>query len=631
MEVLKLRKIILFMILILTFALTSCKKVVKVSVLGDRVLYIGETKEFIINISNNYQAIKIKSDDEKVVKITNISDLSFSVTGIGLGDVIIKVTIDSHIEEVKLKVITHEDDKLIEEVMNAMTIEEKIGQMFMVGFTGTTIPTSSIDKYKFGNFIYMLSNTENANALLNLTTNLQNKMINNLKIPAFISIDQEGGMVEKFLSDSTHFIGNMGLSATQDPNNAYLVGSKVGQELRNYGMTINFAPVIDVNNNPNNPIIGVRSYSDNPEVVSEYGNNMIKGLSENVMACPKHFPGHGDTQTDTHYGLPIITHSLERLYEVELKPYINAIEKGLDAIMTTHIIFEAIDKNQPATLSRRVLTELLREELGFEGLIITDGMNMGAIKSNYGYAQAGVMAVLAGADILLFSESTSSSVEAYNGILAALKNGDISLEVIDKAVHRILTKKRKFNLFEDYLPKGNDLDLSLHQQLNEDLSKQSLTVVKGENKGLDKNKSTLIISPVGSRYNLDSTLTGDKNSLAYIAKKGLTEKGFKSVDYLVVASNFSIDTIIYKAKNYEQIVIAFENVNSNQANLVKELYRINNDIVAISLNRPYDINSYEMVKNYICMYEYTPTSVQTIIKFLNNEFKATGKLPVALK
>ena len=235
----------------------------------------------------------------------------------------------------------------VNEIISKMTLSQKVGQMFVIGFNGTEMNKTLedvIEEYNFGNVIYMGYNVSRPQTLSKLSNDIQEKMIKENGVPAFITIDQEGGRVARLIDGGTHFISEMAMGATGDYNNTYLEGVAMGKELRNYGINVDFAPVLDVNNNPNNPVIGIRSYSDNPILVSLYGNNMIAGLMESdVMACSKHFPGHGNTSVDSHYGLPTITTPIEELYQTELAPFIRSICNGIDSIMTTHIIFKAID------------------------------------------------------------------------------------------------------------------------------------------------------------------------------------------------------------------------------------------------------------------------------------------------
>jgi len=481
----------------------------------------------------------------------------------------------------------------------------------------------------------MAYNVTNPSTLSILSNDIQNKMVKENTVPGFITIDQEGGRVVRLTNGGTHFVSNMAVAATNNINNTYLEGQAIGQELINYGINCDFAPVLDVNNNPENPIIGIRSYSDNPVLVSLYGNNMISGLKQsNVMGCSKHFPGHGNTSVDTHYGLPTITSDYEQLYQTELAPFISAIANGIDSIMTTHIIFNAIDNQYPATLSEKVLTNLLRQELGFDGIIFTDGMEMGAMTNYFGSAdKTSVMAVKAGVDVLTYT-SINSPITAHKAITKAVQNGEISEERINESVRRILLKKLKYGILDNYLSNDKNIDqlLQTNEELNNKIAIESVTQVIGEFNGLDKNKSTLIISPKCS-YSLGSDL--QENAFACYAFKYLKANGHKTVDYLVVDENISeaqSNQIMKICNNYDQVVIAMSNVKTsnfvNTSNLMNSLTQAHKNVIVIALNTPYDYLSYQSVRNYICVYVYQKASVIALSKYLNGEFKATGKLPV---
>lgn len=529
--------------------------------------------------------------------------------------------------------------KRIKDILDTLTIEEKIGQMFMVGFSGTTVPSSlnlAVEKQKFGNFIYFGENVADDSKVAAMSETLQNIVMDEIGIPSFISMDQEGGMVVRFANTATHFIGNMGLVASGNPENAYTVGKYSGQELRHYGVNTNLAPALDVNNNPANPVIGIRSFSDDPNTVSEYGLKMIKGYKDSdVLSTIKHFPGHGDTVVDSHYGLPSINHDKERLYEVELAPFIDAINAGVDSIMTAHIIFNAFDSEYPATLSHKVLTELLREELGFDGIIMTDEMRMKAIRDNFGIGEAAVKAIQAGVDILLYAESTSTSLEAYAGVLAACKDGTITEARLNESVSRILEKKIKYGLLEDYKPRLNmkDSDFASHKAENHEFVESSITLAKGNVNWFSKDKSTLLISSVSTRHPLvpGYTINTSANSLAYVGKDYLTSNGASQVGSYVIGTSLrstDITSILNLAKNYDQVVIAVENVSSSQATLINSLGEQNSNLLVVALKNPYDFISYTNVDNYVCTYGYFAGSVTAVMDLLLGKYTPTGVLPV---
>ena len=570
------------------------------------------------------------------------------VLGVTAGTTVIKASsvvdeniydsIEITVEKYNPKEESKDDLEKVNKIIESMTLSQKIGQMFVVGLGGTTMPndlSSAIENYNFGNVIYMAYNVTNPNTLSKMSDDIQNKMLKENNVPGFITIDQEGGRVIRLTNGGTHFISNMALAATNDINNGYLEGQAIGKELRNYGINCDFAPVLDVNNNPENPIIGIRSYSDNPVLVSLFGNKMIDGLQEaNVMACSKHFPGHGNTSVDSHYGLPKITSSYDELYQTELAPFISAIANGIDSIMTTHIIFSAIDEVYPATLSEKVLTDLLRKELGFNGIIYTDGMEMGAVTSNFGgHDKTAVLAVKAGVDILTYT-SINNPKTAHKALMDAVKSGEISEERINESVRRILLKKLKYGLLDNCYAKNENINQLLkdNEKLNNDFAIRGLTQVKGEFNGLDKSLSTLLISPTSS-YSLGDGL--ESNSFANYAYNYLKDNGHKNLKYLTVDKNITSSQqseILNIYKNYDQVVIAMSNVKTSGYNdtikLINTLTQNHKNVIVIALDTPYDLLSYNNVTNYICVYGYQKASVIALSKYLNGEFKATGKSPI---
>jgi len=651
--------------------LSKGKATIKVSCSDDETIYsefeieVVEIAPISIVIAGEKQVIQGKHNNlsvevngENVSKevIWETSDPSIAicyqgiVLGVNKGNVTItaKSVVDNNIKgSIDIEVTRYIADGYssidvarVDEIISNMTLSQKIGQMFVVGFNGTLFDqnlVSAIEEYNFGNVIYMGYNVSNPNTLGELSNAIQTKMVEENGVAAFISIDQEGGRVARLVNGGTHFISNMAMGATGDYNNTYLEGSAMGKELRNYGINANFAPVLDVNNNPENPIIGIRSYSDNPLLVSLYGNNMFKGLKEsNVMGCSKHFPGHGNTSVDSHYGLPTITTPMNELYQTELAPFISAVSNGIDSIMTTHIIFSAIDQEYPATLSSKVLTNLLREELGYDGLIITDGMEMAAVTNNFGgHDETSVLAVKAGVDILLYTSNTNPRI-AHSALMDAVENGEISEERINESLRRILLKKLEYGLLDNYLAKDENINslLAENEALNLKFAMDSLTLVKGDFAGLDKSKSTLIISPE-TTYALGEDLL--YNSFSNYAWSYLRENGYENCDYYVVdnnISNYDSEELLEMVKSFDQIVIAMSNVKTSNytktASFVNKLATLDKEVVVIALDTPYDLMSYSNnVKNYICVYGYQKATVIALSKYLNGEFTAKGKFAVS--
>ena len=605
----------------------------------------SDNKEINLELSaGEFKDLNIKGDNLRY-EFSNdkiaIADGSF-ILGLREGNAIVSVynnnvlvkKINLTVKKYQAPKVDEADLKRADDILKTLSLEQKVGQMFIGSTTGTSLNSSAkkaISDYHLGNYIYMGYNCTAPLETSKMSVDLQNRFKEaNGGIPGFISIDQETGTVNRMNVGATRFLGNMATAATNDPYNSYLVGEAVGEELKYYGINFDLAPVLDVNNNPLNPIINCRSYSDNPIKVSRFGVNMINGLkSQNVMSCSKHFPGHGNTSTDSHLDLPTINSSLDDLYKIELAPFIAAIYNGIDAIMTTHIVFSCLDTTYPATLSKTVITGLLREELGYEGLIVTDALEMSAITKGYGKSQAAILAIQAGADILCYT-SVSDPMEVIPNVIKAVNDGEIDIKIIDKAVERILLKKIKYGLFEETLEERNTLfDVTNHIRLNQSLARQSVTDYNNNFDGLDKSKNTIIMSSP-SAYELG--YSGDQNSFAYYCSRYLKEKGMKNCDYDVISSitNSNIDEYINKALDYDQIVIAIDSANDAQIKFVNELAKKRNDIIVVALKLPYDYNYYENVNTFITIYDRTPIMIEALSKLMNGEYHATGVCPVNL-
>lgn len=361
-------------------------------------------------------------------------------------------------------VIEEKDE--IKELMNSLTLEEKIGQMLMVSYRSSVADDNLInilETVKPGGFILFSENFESYEQA--------SKFIKDINatsdIPMFLSIDQEGGRVQrlKALSDASVTIipPMLDLGNTNDTNLAYSVGRVMGEELRVFGINMNFAPVLDIYSNFNNKVIGNRSFGINSKVVSDMGISFAKGLENTgVIAGYKHFPGHGDTLEDSHYDLPVITKTKEELMQFELVPFIKAIEEGANVIMVGHLAVPNITSDDtPASLSKKVITDFLKDELGFEGLVITDALNMGALTNTYSKKEIYIKAINAGVDILLMA---SPSKDAVKIIKEAVINGEIKEEQINNSVEKILrlkNEKVKDNVTytKDYL--GSDEHLAV--------------------------------------------------------------------------------------------------------------------------------------------------------------------------
>jgi beta-N-acetylhexosaminidase len=332
--------------------------------------------------------------------------------------------------------------------MSKISLEENLGQMFMIGFHGTAISDElkeMIIDYGIGGVILFSRNIESPEQVKNLCYSLQEVSIKYNKIPLFIAIDQEGGRVFRLKPPFRQYLsyGELGKRGSEDDVRANAL--LMADELIEIGINMNMSPVLDANTNPKNPIIGDRSFSSDPDVVSKLGASVIKAFHEKgIIAVGKHFPGHGDTSSDSHLELPVVNHGIERLEEIELNPFINTFKTGLRSIMTAHVLYPALDSVYPATMSEEIITGILREKIGFDGVVITDDMEMKAIANNYGDEISAIQSVKAGVDVLLVCHSHDKQKAMFNSLLKALENGDIIKERIEESLHRIARLKKDF-------------------------------------------------------------------------------------------------------------------------------------------------------------------------------------------
>lgn len=339
-------------------------------------------------------------------------------------------------------------EQKVNKLLSKMSLEEKIGQMLVIYYTKDTYDNTldnTIKNIGPGGFILFKENIDNYNQLTTFIKSMQE----NSKVPMLISIDQEGGIVQRLknIDDEVSIIPAMvEVGATNDEKLAFEIGQLIGKELSVFGINMNYAPVIDINSNPNNTVIGNRAFGSDYELVSKMGIATAKGLKEsNVISVYKHFPGHGDTLEDSHETLPILNKTKEELYQLELKPFIDAINNGAEVIMIGHIAVPKLTgDNTPASLSKVVITDLLKEELKFKGIVITDALNMGALEGSS--EEIIVKAINAGVDMLLMPGSSKITVSI---IKSAIVNKQITEEQINNSVRKILTLKYNNNLFEE--------------------------------------------------------------------------------------------------------------------------------------------------------------------------------------
>lgn len=534
-----------------------------------------------------------------------------------------------------------------------MTLREKIGQMLLCGFEGTEATDKLkelIAEHQVGGVIYFARNVVNTAQVAELSDQLQEIAGQAGVMPLWVSIDQEGGMVARITEGVALMPGQMALaagalgadagasaevsasaSASANSNAAYEAALISGKELRALGINLNFAPVLDVNNNPDNPVIGVRSFGESAELVAEFGLRAVQGFQDaNVVATAKHFPGHGDTSVDSHLDLPTIVHEQERIRSLELVPFVKAIENGVDAIMSSHIYFPAFEAEKlPATLSKSVLTGLLREELGYDGVVMTDCMEMNAIAEHYGTVAASVMAIEAGADLVLISHSFDRQIGAIAAIEQAVREGRISEARIDASVERLLALKARRGLLEPQ--QTGEVGTAEHCAVAQRLSEASITLVKDEQGLLPLKRTRTLAVTVAAAVSsgVDEAYAGPASLGAALAARGLDV--IDRVLPLAEVGGLS-GSVLEAAEGVEQIVVGTYNARFHpaQVELVRALQAIGKPLVVVGLRVPYDLLELSEVSTFVAAYESRPLALQSTAKGLLGELEMKGRLPVTL-
>ncbi|MEK4853150.1 glycoside hydrolase family 3 protein [Paenibacillus sp. FSL H7-0756] len=514
-----------------------------------------------------------------------------------------------------------------------MSLREKIGQMFVTGFPSTEMSPELkevIEQYKVGNIILFSHNISNKYQLGGLVAELQQWFTTHTGIPGFITIDQEGGRVTRMPKDATNVAGAMAIASSGRPENAYAAGRITARELQALGINFNLAPVMDVTSNALNPVINVRSYGDTVETVSQYGIQMMKGLLDGgVMSSLKHFPGHGDTDVDSHIGLPVINKTVEELEQLELLPFKAAIGQGAEAIMSAHILFPQIETSGvPGTMSYTIITELLKGKLGFEGLVVSDCLEMDAIKRYYGTAKGALEAVKAGIDLVFISHTPATVKEAVHLIEEAVAAGDLDEAVIDAAVAKILAYKARYTHVGE--PDYGIVGCGVHRRANELMRTETICLIKGETRPVQAGDGqVLFVGSYAYRTDLASSSVNQELSFPqYMGEHFAAAYELISID----PDEEQINTVLHKAEGYKHVVIGLFNAreNTGQLALVQKLVAANCKVTAITLGRPYDLALIEGGFCGIAAFEYTPDAFKSLIPILNGEVTPAASITIQL-
>jgi beta-N-acetylhexosaminidase len=514
------------------------------------------------------------------------------------------------------------------------SLNKKIGQLFVFGFHGYE-PTEQIKQLieanGIGGTIYFSRNVKDAKQVHKLSGELQSIAKNAGQPPLFVAIDQEGGMVARLVDGVTLMPGNMAIGAAGLAEGARETARVCGEELRQLGVTMNYAPCIDVNNNPDNPVINVRSYSDRSDVVAELGAAAVLGYqSARVAATVKHFPGHGDTAVDSHHALPILLHGRERLEAIELKPFRAAIKAGTDCIMTAHVCLPALDPTGvPSTLSGPVITGLLRKELGYEGIVVTDCLEMDAIDKNYGPEQGAIKALQAGADMVLISHTFEKQWAALKAVIAAVEKGELAEARIDEALDRIMSLKVKLELDEP-LKAWEQVESTIGTEANKAVarswSEASVTLVKNDGGllPLSRSESTLVLWPDIVPVSVaDEMLSGDGSLGQFLGEYGAN----------VVERRMNSDNPLADLDRFSQIIVVTYDASKHplERDIAREAVRLAPErTAAVSVRNPLDLLLYPEVKAYVAVYECRPLALAAAAKALLGDITPVGKLPLEL-
>ncbi|EJL31926.1 glycoside hydrolase family 3 protein [Brevibacillus sp. BC25] len=521
-----------------------------------------------------------------------------------------------------------------------MTVEQKVGQLLMIGYPTLDIPEEMeawIKQKQIGNVILFSRNIGTPEETYQRVQKLQSWAYESLHpYPLLIGTDQENGVVSRLQKGATRFPGAMALGATGNLDQAKRIYQATGEELRAAGISVNFAPTVDVNNNADNPVIGVRSFGEAPEQVARFGEAAIQGLlASGVIPSIKHFPGHGDTSIDSHEAVPVLGHDRTRLDQVELVPFQRSIAAGVPMVMVGHISLPSMDESgSPATYSKEIVTGILRESLGFDGVAITDCMEMAAIAGTIGVPEAAVRCVQAGIDLVLVSHTHEVQQKTYERLVAAIHSGELSDAWVNEAVNRVLQLKKRFLSWEHCLrATGPSFDRVQHADMARSALAQAITLVKNEHQLLPLQRST---QPLGVIFPGISNLTLAEDGQAASGDLVAPLRKYREVEYHMMSTlNPTEDEgemVANVMSSMEQIVVFTYNAHifKGQSLLVNRLVQQGKKVVAVALRNPYDLLVMPEVDAYLAVYDHTYHAIELVADILFGERKAAGHLPVSL-
>ncbi|HEV2990244.1 MAG TPA: glycoside hydrolase family 3 N-terminal domain-containing protein [Candidatus Angelobacter sp.] len=521
----------------------------------------------------------------------------------------------------------------------ALTLEQAVGQQFLLSFIGKQQPSPEIldimrRQHIGGIVLFRHKNMGTLAELRKLTAALQKAAADSKQPPLLIAADQEGGQLMA-IGEGTQFPGNMALGATRSEKLAQGVGQAIGRELAAVGVNVDFAPVCDVNNNPRNPVVGTRSFGDDPALVGRLSAALIKGLqSSGVAATAKHFPGHGDVASDSHHSAPVGPHDARRIARIELPPFRAAIKAGVRLIMTAHIIMPALNggTGQPATVSPAILRDLLRKKLGFGGLIVGDAMDMHAMEQGHGYIAEAMAAVAAGLDLVLLNHDLSRIEAAFANVVHAAKRGLLSSQQIAASPQRILALKAWISRTKQ--PTLSVVACRDHVLLARQVSEKSITLVRDTARRLPlRLRSDARIAVVVPRP--QDLTPADTSSYVTPALAAAIRRYHAQVDEFLIAMNpeiADVKSLREKLKSYDLVIVGTINATAHrgQADLVNAVLKQGTPLIAVALRMPYDLAVYPSAATYVCAYSILPPSMDALAAAMWGRIPFRGRLPVTI-
>jgi len=517
-------------------------------------------------------------------------------------------------------------------IVAGLSLDERAGQLMNVSWHGTTITPAleaMIRVRKVGGVLIHAENFDDASSLRVLVGALQRLARDAKTLPLFIAIDQEGGAVTRIGKGATILPGNMALAATPDP--AAAVRAAIGILCRDMRATLvnwDLAPDADVNNEPRNPIILNRSFGSDPRRVAGLVDVAVRAFAdERFLCCAKHFPGHGATTVDSHSGLPDLEVDRARLDAIELVPFRAAIAAGVPAIMSAHIRVPALDPTPdlPVTLSATVMTGLLRDQLGFAGLVVTDDLEMGALTKTRSESEAGYQAFVAGADVLLFRFDESAQLDAHRRLVTGMTRGALARARVDASLRRIVALKERYGILDapDQPDPSGPTGSAADRAIADGLARQSITVLRAGGLPL---RGRILAASVSAP---DIATLSDQPTLGAVLRDRLPAVTARTITAAPSAAD--ITALVSAARDADTVVVGTADASTNpqQAALVTALAAVR-PTVLVSLRSPYDILAAPSAQGYVCAYTGREPTLRALAEVLSGAVAPTGTLPVAL-